>query len=163
MSRSLKVSCLITALFALVFACTARDEMKVDRTQLIARLKQEMSANTQWLRIHAAEGLLDNGESEKIAALFRLELATAAAPYRIAVWRVLARSTMGEEQHGYIERIREAMRDAEVTNRITAAESLGNLNAASRSDGTFVREWLKTADDATAAFPRWLLVLSSNP
>jgi HEAT repeat protein len=55
------------------------------------------------------------------------------------------------------------MRYPQLTNRISAAESLGKLNAAARDDREFILEWLKTADDATAAFPRWLVVLSSNP
>ena len=67
--------------------------MKIDRAQLIAGLEREMTINTQWLRIHAAEGLLDDGGlRQKIAELFRKESETATAPYRIGVWRVLARS-----------------------------------------------------------------------
>jgi HEAT repeat protein len=163
MSRLLKVSCLTIASTTLVLGCATRNEMKLDRSQLIARLEQEMSANTQWLRIHAAEGLLDNGESDKIAELFRAEAKTAAAQYRIGIWRVLARSTTGEERNGCLKRIREAMRDPQANDRISAAESLGKLNAANRSDREVILEWLKTADDATVAFPRWLLVLSSTP
>jgi hypothetical protein len=163
MSRFLKLSCLFIALITLFISCATRDEMRMDRSQLIARLEQEMAANRQWLRIHAAEGLLDNGESGKIAELFRPEAGTAAAPYRIGVWRVLARSTTGEERNGYIKSIREAMRDTQAIDRVSAAESLGKLNAANQSDREFVFEWLKASDDATAAFPRWLLVLSSNP
>jgi HEAT repeat protein len=162
MSRLLKVSCLTIASTTLVFACATRGEMKMDRSQLIARLEQEVSANTQWLRIHAAEGLLDNGESDRIAELFRAEAKTAAPPYRIGVWRVLARSTTGKERDSYVKRIREAMRDPQASDRVSAAESLGKLNAANRSDREFILDWLKTADDATAAFPRWLLILSSN-
>ncbi|MDB6057702.1 MAG: hypothetical protein JWO95_1546 [Verrucomicrobiales bacterium] len=130
---------------------------------LIAGLEGEMSANTQWLRIHAAEGLLDNGESrEKVAQLFRKESETATAPYRIGVWRVLARSTDGDERVRNIENIRAVLRDPQATDRISAAESLGKLNAVGRDDRAVIFQWLKTADDATAAFPRWLLVLSST-
>jgi HEAT repeat protein len=148
--------------FALFAGCATRHEMKLDRAQLIAGLECEMTVNTQWLRIHAAEGLLDNGESkQKIALLFRKESETATAPYRIGVWRVLARSTDGNERRHYVELIRAAMNDSRATDRISAAESLGKLDAASREDRTAIFQWLKTADDATAAFPHWLLVLSS--
>lgn len=143
--------------------CATRNEMKIDRPQLIGKLEHEMFTNTKWLRIHAAEGLLDNGELGKIADLFQSEADIATAPYRIGVWRVLARSTTGEERNRYIERIREAMHDPQAIDRISAAESLGKINAASRADRDFILNWLKTADDATAPFPRWLLVLSSNP
>jgi HEAT repeat protein len=142
--------------------CATRHDMKSDRAQLIAELEREMTINTQWLRIHAAEGLLDNGESrEKVTRLFRTESETATAPYRIGVWRVLARATEGEERRRNVELIRSALNDPQATDRISAAESLGKLNAVSREDRTIILQWLKTADDATAAFPRWLLVLSS--
>lgn len=147
----------------LLAGCATRNEMKIDRSQLISALEHEMVSNTSWIRIHAAEGLLDNGYIGKIPDLFRPEADTATAPYRIGVWRVLARSTSGGERDGYIERIRKVMRDAQAIDRVSAAESLGKINAASRSDRDFILNWLTTADDATAPFPRWLLVLSSNP
>jgi HEAT repeat protein len=135
----------------------------MNRAESIAGLEREMTINKQWLRIHAAEGLLDNGESrDKVAQLFRKESDSATAPYRIGVWRVLARSTEGEERRRYIELIRAALNDPQATDRISAAESLGKLDAARSDDRAVIFEWLKTADDATAAFPRWLLVLSSN-
>src|SRR5690242_3114003 len=92
---------------ALLAACATRHETKMTRAELIAGLEHEMIINTQWLRIHAAEGLLDNGAlREKVAQLFRKESETATAPYRIGVWRVLARSTDGEERLRYIKMIR---------------------------------------------------------
>jgi HEAT repeat protein len=152
------------ALLAALAGCATQNEMTIDRSQLISALEHEMVSNTQWLRIHAAEGLLDNGESaKKIAGLFRSEINTAAAPYRIGVWRVMARSTTGAERGEYVERIRAAMHDPQAIDRISAAESLGKLNAASRADRNLITDWIATADDATAAFPRWLMVLSSTP
>jgi hypothetical protein len=149
-------------LVALLTGCTAPAPMKIQRSQLVSVLEKEMTNNTSWLRIHAAEGLLDNGEIGKVADLFRLESKTATAPYRIGVWRVLARSTTGVERDDYIDRIRNVLQDPQATDRISAAESLGKLNAVKRSDRDVILKWLTTADDATAAFPCWLLVLSSN-
>jgi len=136
--------------------------MKTERSQLVAKLEQEMLDRTGWLRIHAAEALLDNGESSGIVKLFKPEADTATAPYRIGVWRVLARATTGEEQNGYIERIRAVLYNPQATDRISASESLGKLDAARPGDDEIILRWLLTADDATAAFPRWLLVLSSS-
>jgi HEAT repeat protein len=154
----------VVATLALLLAgCATRVEMKTQRAKLISVLEEEMLTNTQWLRIHAAEGLLDNGHIGKIPELFRPESDTATAPYRIGVWRVLARSTNEEERNSHIERIRSAMRDPQAIDRISAAESLGKINAASRADRDLISNWLKTADDATVPFPRWLLVLSSDP
>ncbi len=148
---------------ALLAGCVTRHEMTLNRAQLVIGLEREMANNTQWLRIHAAEGLLDNGESrDKVAQLFRKESESATAPYRIGVWRVLARSTDSDEHRLYTRMIRAAMNDPQATDRVSAAESLGKLNAANRDDRSVIFQWLKTADDATAAFPRWLLILSST-
>ena len=76
------------------------------------------------------KALLDNGESGKIVELFQPEADTAPAPYRIGVWRVLARSSIGEEQHRYVERIRAVLHDPQAPDCVSAAESLGKLNAA---------------------------------
>src|SRR5688500_5375716 len=146
----------------LLAGCATNSTMPAARSQLVARLEHEMLTNQSWVRIHAAEGLLDNGESSKIAEQFRPEADIATAPYRIGVWRVLARARKGAEREGYIERIRAVMRDPRATDRVSAAESLGKLKAARRTDRELIEEWLETADDATAPFPRWLLVLSSN-
>ena len=147
----------------LTAGCVTQSEMKKQRSQLISALEHEMVTNTQWQRVHAAEGLLDNGESRKIVVIFLPEADTAAAPYRIGVWRVLARATSGDESNRYVARIRAVLRDPQATDRISAAESLGKINAVSRADRDLISDWLTTADDATAPFPRWLLVLSSNP
>lgn len=149
-------------LAGLLVGCATKIEMKTDRSKLISLLEHEMATNTQWLRVHAAEGLLDNGIVGKIPELFRPEADTATAPYRIGVWRILARSTQGDERNGYIERLRKVLHDPQATDRISAVESLCKIGVTQREDRPVILEWLKTADDATAAFPRWFLVLSSN-
>jgi HEAT repeat protein len=150
------------ALAMLLIGCATQTEMKTDRTKLISLLEHEMVSNTSWLRIHAAEGLLDNGHIGRIPELFRPEADTATAPYRIGVWRVLARSTSGAERERFVEKIRKVLHDPQATDRISASESLGKINAAIRADREMILNWLKTADDATAPFPRWNLVLSAD-
>ena len=151
---------------AVVLLATANPclaEMNIERAQLVSLLEHEMLTNTAWVRIHAAEALLDNGQSNRIRDSFVFEADTASAPYRIGVWRVLARCSTDGERNRYVERIRAVSRDTGAVDRISAAESLGKLNTVSRADRDFIRQWAGSADDATAAFPRWLLVLSSNP
>lgn len=157
-----KIFLFAAALGSLLAGCVTQTEMKTDRSKLISLLEHEMAANTQWLRIHAAEGLLDNGEIGKIPELFRPEADTATAPYRIGVWRVLARSTQGEERNRNVERLRNVLHDPQASDRISAVESLCKIGATHREDRAVIFEWLKTADDSTAAFPRWFLILSSN-
>ena len=142
--------------------CCHIDRVSIERSQLIVPLQNEMFSQTNWLRIHAAEALLDNGQFDHIAELFKPEADTALPPYRIGVWRVLARRSGGPERQTYVERIRSVLRDPAAPDRISAAESLGKLDAVNPSDDEMIAQWLTTADDATAVFPRWLLCLSSS-
>lgn len=151
------------ALAVVLEGCATHGGIAMSRTYLKASLEHEMVANTSWVRIHAAEGLLDNGESQKVVSLFRPEAGTAGAPYRIGVWRVLARATTGVERSRYIAQIHAVASDPEASDRVSAAETLGKLHAATPADRQFLFAWLATADDATAAFPRWLLVQTSGP
>jgi len=142
--------------------CATHHEIALSQAHLKAGLEHEMVVNTSWVRIHAADALLDQGESQPVETLFKSEADTAQAPYRIGVWRVLARSTTGAERTQYIERIRAVAVDPGASDRISAAETLGKLHVATRADRKFLHGWLATADEATAVFPRWLLVQTSN-
>lgn len=133
--------------------------MTATRPELIGRLRTEMFNQTSWLRIHAAEALLDNGEAADIIDLFKPEADTASPPYRIGVWRVLAKASIGSNRQSYIERIRSVLRDPAATDRVSAAESLGKLDAVNPADIEIISRWLTMADDATAVYPRWLLCL----
>jgi len=183
--------------FLMFSGCCHFDRVNAERSQLIARLQNEMLNQTDWLRIHAAEALLDHGQSAHIVELFKPEADAALPPYRIGVWRVLARGcgatlgplsqtlsgTLAETPQNstkfatkfatkerkqdrwdqlYVERIRSVLRDPAATDRISAAESLGKLDVANPRDDEMIAQWLTTADDATAVFPRWLLCLSSS-
>lgn len=150
------------AMVAVLNGCASSHSIKMQRSDLISFLESEMVKNTEWVRIHAAEGLLAGGSSSKVREMFLPEVDTATAPYRIGVWRVLARATTGAERDRYIARLRSVLHDPKASDRISAAESLAKLNAAAHFDREVILNWLTTANPATAAFPRWLLVLASS-
>lgn len=156
-------SLLSAAALAVALEGCATHGIAPSRAQLIAGLQHEMITDSSWQRIHAAEGLLDNGESKKIIAVFQPEADTAPAPFRIGVWRVLARATRGTQRVAYVARVREVLQDSSATDRLSAAETLGKLHAATRADRKLVLRWLPTADEETAPFLRWLLVQTSDP
>ena len=113
----------ILAGIVLSTGCATQTKSKMDRSQLIDNLHQEMLANSGWVRVHAAEGLLDNGQCVgEVAKLFREEARNSSALYRTGVWRVLARSTSSDERAGYIQRIRQAMYDPQASDRISAGD-----------------------------------------
>lgn len=133
------------------------------RQHLISKLDHEMRANQQFVRIHAAEALIAHGEADRVAKFMAAETETTAPMYRITVWRVMARAAAKEqERRAYVERIRRAVLDLNGPDRGHAAESLGKLGEAIPADREALLQWVATLNDADAAFPRWLVVLSSS-
>lgn len=131
---------------------------------LVRLLVRELQASTGFIRVHAAEVLIEHGYGHLAAPLFQGEVNTAPPPYRIGVWRVLARVAEDEaERQRFTLRLRRAMLDAQGPDRLHAVESLAKLGIAPRADRPAVEQWLATADDATNAFALWWLVLSSQP
>lgn len=144
----------------------AFDEARQNRLShqnLIAALDHEMRVNTQFVRIHAAEALIAHGEAARVAEFISPEMGSTAPMYRIGIWRVMARAAAKEEdRRAFVEKIRHAMLDANGPDRGHAVESLCKLGEANPADRDYVLRWVATLDDAGAAFPRWLLVLSSS-
>lgn len=134
------------------------------RQSLIDMLEKELYANTAFVRIHAAEALVEHGFGFKAATILRADVDTKTPGYRTGVWRVLARIAPNEEERGqYTERIRRVMLDPAAPDRVGAAESLAKLGVSSRADRGALTEWLAQADAASAPFPLWVLFLSGHP
>ena len=159
-------SSLLGAVLVLGAGCAARpapSDASAQRQQLLRVLEHEMNSNTGWVRIHAADALIDHGCTQAVASSFASEADTAAAPYRIGVWRVLARAAASQEQQqAFTGRIHRAMLDPQSPDRVHAAESLAKLGAANPSDHQVLVEWLATASEAESVYPLWLLVLSGS-
>jgi len=155
--------CLAASGLLLAIGCATPVAPGSRREQLVRLLEQEMLANGGWVRVHAAEALLDHGYGRAVAESFLPEADTAALPYRIGVWRVLARAAWTEgDRRGFSSRIRSIMIDPQSTNRLSAAESLGKLGLADPADRSVLEEWLLATDDATKGFALWVLALSSE-
>lgn len=127
------------------------------RTRSLHVLRHELATTQGWVRVHAAEALIEHGHTAGIAGLYMPELATATPPYRIGVWRVLARvaPTPGERA-GFVDRIRAALHDPAAPDRVHAAETLAKLGAAAATDRAPLDAWLATADAPTRAYLLWL-------
>jgi len=126
-------------------------------------LEREMNSNSGWVRVHAADALLDHHHAPPVAPSFAPEADTAAPPYRIGVWRVLARAAATTEQRqAFIERMRRTMLDPQAPDRVHATESLAKLGAASPSDSPLLLKWLATATEPASPYVLWLLALSGS-
>jgi SSS family solute:Na+ symporter len=134
------------------------------RTRAMQVLRHELATTAGFVRVHAAEALIEHGQTEGVAALYLADLATATPPYRIGVWRVLARvaKTPGERD-AWIGRIRAALRDPAGLDRVHAAETLAKLAGAQPADRAVIDAWLATADAPTSAYLRWVRVQLAAP
>lgn len=152
---------LITLALALLTGCTSTNQSTSRRQPFITQLEHELTINTGWVRIHAADALLDHGQKAIVTRTFAAESASDSSTFRTGIWRVMARATpTDQERQNFIARIRRVMHDPNAADRLQAAESLCKLGASDASDIPMLEQWLKTADDATAPFPQWLLILS---
>jgi SSS family solute:Na+ symporter len=143
--------------------CVTPHTIASKRQQLIHQLEQEMQANTSWVRIHAAEALIAHGVTEPVAASFAPEVNRVASPYRMGVWRVMARAAQKPaERRQFIEQIHRVLLDPTAADRLHAAESLAKLGIADAADRSALEWWLASADDASSVFPLWLNVLSAH-
>ncbi len=122
-------------------------------------LQHELATTQGWVRVHAAEALIEHGHSEGMVALYTPELGTATPPYRIGVWRVLARAAaLPAERTAFVARIRAALHDPAGPDRVHAAETLAKLAAVADTDRSVIAAWLATADAPTRAYLGWLQV-----
>ena len=148
--------------FASVAAADATDAALRERSREV--LRHELATTGGWVRVHAAEALIDHGETAGLAAVYARELATATPPYRIGVWRVLARAApTAADRQRYLGSIRAAFRDVTAPDRVHAAETLAKLSAAEPADRAVIDRWLATADAPTSAYLLWLRVQLDPP
>ena len=99
------------------------------QTAALTTLREVLRDQKSWIQVHAAEALLAQGEHAPVRAVFEnLDVAGAAASYRIGVWRVLANSSRSPgEQAVWTQRIEQIARDPMAPDRKQAIESLGKL------------------------------------
>lgn len=159
-------TCLLAAALAMSTGCLSRpspSDASPQRQQLLLMLEREMNSNSGWVRVHAADALLDHHHAQPVAPSFAPEADTAAPPYRIGVWRVLARAAAtAEQRQAFLDRIRGVMLDPQAPDRVHAAESLAKLGAARPSDKPILVEWLATASEPASPYMLWLLALSGS-
>jgi len=128
------------------------------RERSLTTLRHELATTEGWVRVHAAEALIEHGQSAGLDSLYAGELAAATPPYRIGVRRVLARVAPGPERATHLAAICAALHEPAGPDRVHAAETLAKLGAATPTDTPVIAAWLATADAPTAAYLRWLRV-----
>jgi HEAT repeat protein len=128
----------------------------------ITVLRDVMRREERFVKVHAAEALIELGQPSGVHDLFLAqEHEHRDVPmYRLGVWRVLARTTtVGTPEHDrWIGELRKAALDPAAPDRIGAIESLAKLKYALAADERPAVETLAASkDEGIALFSLWLL------
>jgi HEAT repeat protein len=122
---------------------------------LVAALKDE----SQWVRAHAAEALVQTNRPAPALDAFRPLADTAEPKYRVVTWRILAQAEPDPaERRRCVERIRAALLDRDGPDQTHAMEALAKLNqpAADDAERVLVRE-IAAGGGAMSPFALWRL------
>ena len=118
------------AIFSTTTALANVDLSPSQRQKLMDVLVGALKERGSWISVHAAEALITIGNNEPVRAAFGPQAETAEPPFRIGVWRILARSAATkEDRDAYVERIRKVMLDPSATDRTHAFEALAKVKA----------------------------------
>jgi SSS family solute:Na+ symporter len=143
------------------------------REQAVHTLRDVLENEQRWVKVHAAEFLLelDYPDGVETAFLKELEAFGEEPEYRIGIWRVLAKATYAPKQRSrWIAQIRDVFLDPDAPDRLHAAETLAKLGYRIRettasAEARTEREAFERAAagaDGMAVFARWMLV-GSDP
>jgi hypothetical protein len=130
-------------------------------------LRNALTSEARWIKVHAAEALLAAGEREAVSREFERELAAHGGEpeYRIGIWRVLAQAASRPPQRDrWVRRIVDAFLDEAGRDRLHASETLGKLAYRVRAGerGAFERAARGEAGPL-AANALWVLANNRRP
>lgn len=136
------------------------------RQRAVEVMREALSESPFWVRVHAAEFLLDLSIPGGVRESFLESLGGEGdqAQVRIGHWRVLAKaSRIPSKRDEFVGRIIDAAGDPQGPDRLHAIESLAKLGVAIDAEtADAIAAWAATAADADAIFGQWLLARSGR-
>lgn len=133
-------------------------DFEVIRPRAVEVLRNELRDADQWVKVHAAEALLQMGYPEGVEEEFRQELTRYGdqPEYRIGIRRVLARATKVPREHAeYVAQIKAVFFDEGAPDRVHAIETLGKLHVKlTDDDQAYVARY---ASETQNPFAFWVL------
>jgi SSS family solute:Na+ symporter len=136
------------------------------RGAAINKLRFAVNTQGKWVKVHAAEWLLDAGQPDGIIDVFRAELAAHGDEpmYRIGIWRVLAQAESDPvEARKWHEHIKEAFVNQESPDRAHAAETMAKLRLELNPlELDAVRVAAAGDDVRLSAFCHWVLAVADH-
>ena len=133
------------------------------RSQALYVLREAVCQETEWVKVHAAEGLLVNGYPEGVATSFEADLASAKPPYRVGVLRVLAQAAGKDRplRQSRVDSVLAIFNDKNAPDRLHALETLAKLGYDQRTDA--VLEAAKPDAGRFQVHARWIIANSGKP
>lgn len=113
------------------------------RREAIQVIRLNLENQSKWEKVHAAEYLLWLGYPQGVKETFQKEEQKCGteSPYRIGIWRVLAQTdTAPEKKRIWVNKIIDAYRDPNGTDRVHAAETLAKLNISPTKESPEITE-----------------------
>jgi hypothetical protein len=144
----------------------ASDSIPDQRDRCVALLRKVLHEQPEWIKVHAAEYLLWAGYREGVKEVFLEEnkLHGNRAPYRIGIWRVLAQSSVHEEEKNvWIGKIKNAFLDPHGPDRLHASETLAKLRISPMAaDPVLTENTLESEVKPLAIYTLWSVAFSSE-
>lgn len=131
-----------------------------------AVLREVLATDQTWVRVHAAEALVANGEAAAVRELFLRERpGDEATIYRIGVWRVLANTAPdAADRAAWIARVEQVFLDEKAPDRSQAVETLGKLGHGVTGEVlAAVRKRAAEAAEPDTIMPLWALAHAGEP
>ncbi|MEX0643345.1 MAG: hypothetical protein WD468_11620 [Pirellulales bacterium] len=157
----------VAALGILTFASCSGSAAKAPavsnklRDEAIAKLREVRDTQESWVKVHAAEWLVELGYPQGVADAFRAELEAHGndPEYRIGILRVLAKESQYRREHAsWIDKIKRVFLEEGSPDRAHAAETMAKLRVSLEPDELkAVNKAADSADVRLASYCRWLL------
>jgi len=129
---------------------------------MIPILEKALAEEKEFVRIHAAEALVEHGVTASVVEVFGREAEAAPPIQRVGVWRTLAAASSAKERAKWVARLREVMLTPGLSDRIHAAESLAKLGVSLPDDRAAIDELARNSSKAHSCHAIWLLALSGD-
>ena len=129
-------------------------------------LHQVLKTEQSWVKVHAAEALVEAGEAAGMRKLFLGELSGTSLPsHRIGVWRLLASTAHSpEERATWVAKIEQVFLDPTDPDRLRALESLCKLRCRLAGESLeTVRALAAKTSLGPTQLPWWALQLAGDP
>lgn len=141
-------------------AITAINIVETSNAKALTTLREALVQEKGYIKVHAAEVLLNRGEAKRVYAVFLEEdkLHATELRYRSGIWRTLARSApTPADRAAWIAKIAAVFTDVNAPDRLHALEGLCKLGAPHSPAVLAAAEaWLPHATPEDAVFLQWL-------